>query len=408
MMLLLAIIPANRSFAEHENQAPSLVIALDPGHGGKEDGACYYGVFEKDINLKMANLVKQELEKYQNVKVVLSRGVDEKVGLSERVQSIATEKPEVLISLHFNASVSHGSKGASVYITTKEGYRQEMQNLADCFLGEFESLGLANAGTFARVTQMGGRRGDGTFDDYYGLLRHASNASIPSMIVEHCYMDQKEDRQWVREEKGLRQLAIADANAIAAYYGLENENGVSPEIKHANVYGGTTKAKEFDYYAAPQITAVKLTEYDGKTPGIATYEIAVEDEIGVSSIYLVYKNAQGQSVTITMKFSGVLTTGSHSMTAYIPEGMGLQGYALSYVGAYNIAGYDAGYNRAGNEMIGFGKCDWLNRFAYYGEADLNVGEKGSLSTAHAKMIDYEIEKGLRKKQNLYPISFYSY
>ena len=60
-------------------------------------------------------------------------------------------------------------------------------------------------------------------------------------------------------------------------------------------------------------------------------------------------------------------------------------------------------------MIGFGACDWLNTFSYNeSTTDLVVTTKGSLSTAHAKKIQYEIEMGLRNRKNIYPISFYPY
>ena len=147
-----------------------LIIALDPGHGGDENGAYYYGIKEKDVNLQLAKLVKKQLEQYPNVKVFLTRDQDETVSLSERAKRAHQGYADILISIHFNASVSGKSKGASVYISTGQKYQEQLQSLADLFLGEFEALGLDNAGMFARVTQMGGRRQDGSFDDYYGIL----------------------------------------------------------------------------------------------------------------------------------------------------------------------------------------------------------------------------------------------
>ncbi|HCJ74938.1 MAG TPA: hypothetical protein DHV88_00550 [Roseburia sp.] len=384
------------------------VIALDPGHGGEEDGAYYYGKKEKDINYAIAVKVKQQLEAYEGVTVVLTREKDEEVNLANRVVRAKEADADVFISLHCNASVSHKSQGASVYISTGAKWRKTLQDFADCFLGEFEAVGLDNAGTFARVTQMGGRREDGTFDDYYGVLRHSYNNGIPALLVEHCYMDSETDRIYVKDENGITQLAQADANAIAAFCGLEKADGTKVKAKHAKKYGATTRARELKYYDAPNITGIKLLSYDGKTPGIATYLVSVQDEIGITSLYLVYQNASGSSVTVPLEYRKSLTTGEWEVKAYIPENMSLETYSLCYVGAYNAAGYDAGYNLADGEMIGFGACDWLNTFSYHGEADLTVITKGSLSTAHAKKIQNEIEMGLRNRKNIYPISFYPY
>ena len=197
-----------------------LIIALDPGHGGDENGAEYYGLKEKDLNLKLAQMVQQEVLQYQGVQVVLTRETDEKVSLWERANRASVENADILFSLHFNASVSHNSCGASVYISTGEYYKDKLMNIGDCLLGEFEAIGLRNAGMFARVTQMNGRRADGSFEDYYGVLRHAYNFGIPAMIVEHCYMDSDTDKEYFYTEDGLEKLAKADADAIAAYYGL--------------------------------------------------------------------------------------------------------------------------------------------------------------------------------------------
>lgn len=384
------------------------VIALDPGHGGEEDGAYYYGKKEKDINYAIAVKVKQQLEAYEGVTVLLTREQNEEVNLANRVVRAKEADADVFISLHCNASVSHKSQGASVYISTGAKWRKTLQDFADCFLGEFEAIGLDNAGTFARVTQMGGRREDGTFDDYYGVLRHSYNNGIPALLVEHCYMDSEKDRIYVKEDAGITKLAQADSNAIAAFCGLEKTDGTKVKAKHAKKYGTATKARELEYYDAPNITGIKLLSYDGKTPGIATYSVSVQDEIGITSLYLVYRNASGSNVTVPLEYRKSLTTGEWEVKAYIPENMNLETYSLCYVGAYNAAGYDAGYNLAGGEMIGFGACDWLNTFSYHGEADLTVITKGSLSTAHARKIQNEIEMGLRNRKNIYPISFYPY
>lgn len=375
-----------------------IVIALDPGHGGEEDGANYYGIQEKDLNLKLAKLVQMELQEYRNVDVMLTREDDEEVSLWERANRATSGNADILLSMHFNASVSHKSNGASVYISTGEYHKEKLMQLGDNLLGEFEAIGLNNAGMFARVTQMNGRRADGSFDDYYGVLRHAYNFGIPAMIVEHCYMDSEVDKDYFYTDEGLNRLAKADANAIAAYYGLSKEDGEIPEAKHATVFGATTKAVAKDYYNAPHVMSITLQEYDGKTPGIATYEVEVEDEIGITTIYLVYKNSEdGNTFTVYLNIEKSLQTGVHKVPAYFPSNLILGQYQLVYIGAYNEVGFDAGYNRWNETMVGYGKCDWLNIFEYNGEADLTVKEKTKLSPIKVDHIMDKLRKQMKKK-----------
>ena len=64
-----------------------VVIVIDPGHGGTGDrnlGAQYNGFSEKDLTLKVANAMKAELEKYDNVTVYLTRTADGYISLEDR------------------------------------------------------------------------------------------------------------------------------------------------------------------------------------------------------------------------------------------------------------------------------------------------------------------------------------
>ncbi len=382
----------------YEEGTPVLTIALDPGHGGNEQGADYYGKMEKDIDLQLAGLVKEGLEQFDNVKVILTRTGDYAVDLKERADIAAAAGADMFISLHCNASVLHMSRGASVYISTGELRRDELRDFADLFLGEFEAIGLENAGTFARVTQMGGRREDGSFDDYYGVLRHSYNNGIPALLVEHCYMDNYIDSGFVRSYAGIKKLAKADVDAIAAYYGLADKDGTVCEKRHARHYGASTKAVTYNYYEPPKLMGITLTDYGGGTPGMATYNVDMEDGIGITSMYLVYKNDGENYVTISLLHEEELMTGTYELKAYIPDNLELGKYYLSYVGMYNKAGYDAGYNISGGKLMGFGNCEWLNSFNYNGTADMLINDREILSAKWRAMLDERISSGLRNRQ----------
>ncbi len=396
-MLLTLYFPLN-VFAT-ANSSGNLIIALDAGHGGEENGATYYGLEEKNLNLTLAHMVKEELETYEGVTTILTREEDEEISLYERANRAAANHANILLSLHFNASTSHKSNGASVYISTGAYHKDKLMQLGDCFLGEFEAIGLSNAGLFARVTQMNGRRADGSFDDYYGVLRHAYNQGVPAMIVEHCYMDSEIDKPYFSTNDGLKKLAIADATAIAAYYNLHKKGQEAPLAKHATVFGATTKAVELNYYEAPRLENISLIDYDGKSPGIATYEVQVADDIGITTLYFVYKNkTDGTSFTVHANLDEPLFSGTKNVTTYFPSHLEPADYQLSYVGLYNKVGFDGGYNRYNNSLIGYGKCDWLNTFAYIDEADLTIKEQTASSPIRTNHITERIRSHIRQRK----------
>ncbi|MEW5899002.1 MAG: N-acetylmuramoyl-L-alanine amidase, partial [Bacillota bacterium] len=42
-----------------------MLIVIDPGHGGRDPGACGNGLQEKDITLQLARLVHDKLSRYE-------------------------------------------------------------------------------------------------------------------------------------------------------------------------------------------------------------------------------------------------------------------------------------------------------------------------------------------------------
>ncbi|MDE7331514.1 MAG: N-acetylmuramoyl-L-alanine amidase [Lachnospiraceae bacterium] len=77
------------------------LIVIDPGHGGEDDGCLGDGVFEKDINLQIALLVKERLEE-KGFRVMLPRETDEYLAKEERVELANSYQADAYISIHQN------------------------------------------------------------------------------------------------------------------------------------------------------------------------------------------------------------------------------------------------------------------------------------------------------------------
>ncbi len=90
-------------------------VVLDPGHGGKDPGANYRGLEEKDITLSIAKLAKPRIEKALGCEVILTRTNDKFLALEDRTAFANTREADLFISLHVNAAPSHRLNGLETY-----------------------------------------------------------------------------------------------------------------------------------------------------------------------------------------------------------------------------------------------------------------------------------------------------
>ena len=92
-------------------------IALDPGHGGDDEGTRGAGgAKEKDLTLAIARRVKGVIEARLGLRVLLTRDDDRSVPVDERTSVANNNKADLFVSLHVNASVRRSASGASIYV----------------------------------------------------------------------------------------------------------------------------------------------------------------------------------------------------------------------------------------------------------------------------------------------------
>lgn len=230
---LLTLIFSMIFFNFDENHKDDIVIVLDPGHGGADVGAVNssLGLYESEINLKIALACRDYLEKYDGVRVYMTHiGVSSRQGespLLSRVNVAREVGADIFISLHINSANSKTANGAEVYVPhtdRKPEYNEKCTELAEKILEEFQSLGLSSRGVKTRKSG-GGRTytyDDGTTeigDYYYVVGEPIRRLGIPGILVEHAFIDG--DSEFLDSDEELIALGEADARAIAEYYGLE-------------------------------------------------------------------------------------------------------------------------------------------------------------------------------------------
>ena len=92
-------------------------IVIDAGHGGKDPGAIgRNGLREKDVVLKLANLVAERVKQELHCQVVLTRKSDVFLPLEKRTAIANMKGADLFISLHANAHRNRKLQGLETYI----------------------------------------------------------------------------------------------------------------------------------------------------------------------------------------------------------------------------------------------------------------------------------------------------
>ncbi len=231
-IIMTAISSAFFGIASAEGSDDELVILLDPGHGGLDVGAINTsaGLYESEINLKIAIACRDYLERYDNVSVYMTHtGVRSSQGsaqLLSRVNVIEEVDADIFISLHINSADDDTAKGSEVYVpytTYKDEYNKNCTELAEKILENLTSLGLTSRGVKTKTSGSSNYvHEDGTTEagDYYYVVREPIRRfGIPGILVEHAFIGG--DAEFLDSDEELTALGEADARAIAEYYGLE-------------------------------------------------------------------------------------------------------------------------------------------------------------------------------------------
>lgn len=223
----------------------NIVVVLDPGHDASQGGTRGNGVAEEEVNFKIAEYCKEELEQYQGVTVYMTRNTracpfglgsnkgDAAICNEKRVEYAKSVGANVYVSLHNNAADSSSASGVLIFYPNQNynpSLSQEGGALASQILNQLTALGLRNRGTTVRtcvdhVPQY--QYADGSQADYYAVIRNCKKAGIPAIIVEHAFITSPSDvSNFLSTDEKLKSLGVADATGIAQYYGLKKETPV--------------------------------------------------------------------------------------------------------------------------------------------------------------------------------------
>lgn len=196
----------------------SKTIFLDPGHGGRDSGAYYYGIAEKDLNLQVSRKLRKRLEEL-GYTVLTSRDSDVDVDfVTERSRMVNKTNADFFISIHFNATGNDTTLnlGIQTYSYKEDaGYpskiNQYWHNNPDRIS---ESNRLATDLHSSLLTETGARDA-GLLQATFAVLRETAK---PAVLLELGYMDNSEENQRIRSDQYQDKLVEGIIKGIQKYY----------------------------------------------------------------------------------------------------------------------------------------------------------------------------------------------
>ncbi len=106
-----AVVPRAKTV---RSQAPLIIV--DPGHGGKDDGATSpNGLLEKELNLDISKRLKKILETRYGYQVIMTRHDDTFIPLEERGEIANKKNADLFVSIHVNAAKRRSAHGIETY-----------------------------------------------------------------------------------------------------------------------------------------------------------------------------------------------------------------------------------------------------------------------------------------------------
>ncbi len=195
-----------------------ILIALDAGHGGEDEGSARADVLEKTINLQIAETVAAKL-KEEGYQVLMIREGDEMLSLEERVQIANEAGAWIYISIHQNACEETASAVSGVEVWYNEGKAAGgSKRLADLIHNDL-----------VLYTQAKDR---GVVADESLYITRETN--MPACLVETGFLSNAKERELLCTEDYQERIAEGIVSGIDLYFFpktmyLTFDDGPSPE-----------------------------------------------------------------------------------------------------------------------------------------------------------------------------------
>jgi N-acetylmuramoyl-L-alanine amidase len=153
------------------------IIAIDPGHGGRDPGAVWETLLEKDINLSIANILRELIDAEPDLAAVQIRTLDVFLSLEDRIAHTEEAGASLYVTVHVNSFTDERPEGVETLVDTTRERTDDSWVLAELVQGA--------------VVQATGARDRGVRTQESYLQR----TDLPAISVETGFLTHPQERE---------------------------------------------------------------------------------------------------------------------------------------------------------------------------------------------------------------------
>ncbi len=220
-----------------------MIVAIDPGHGGKDPGAVANGIREKDINLTVGRLLKERLDR-MGYDARLTRNTDIYLTLQKRTELANQWNADAFISVHANAlPPGRHATGMEIYIMALPTDEDAMQlakiENAELVEGNGDSAKAADKRTQMLLSILGDMQQNAKISESTGFAEYIFNAgksggvqmrrvaqapffvlrgaAMPAVLVETGFLTEKKEAKRLATKSYQEKMAQSIATGVHRY-----------------------------------------------------------------------------------------------------------------------------------------------------------------------------------------------
>ncbi|MFM2369640.1 MAG: hypothetical protein RL619_1950 [Bacteroidota bacterium] len=196
-VILFLITIISFSFASPKRlELKKINIVIDASHGGNDFGVTSNSITEKQIVEQITKKIKSS---NNNVVIHLTRYEDDFISLEERTDFINKIKPDLVLSLHVNASLNNKTSGLEFYVAKETEFFEKSNEIAGKLNKKFSEN--------TNLKMLGIKTGP-----FYILKK----SDVPAVIIELGYLTNENDKKYLIDDNEQNKMAKSISEFISA------------------------------------------------------------------------------------------------------------------------------------------------------------------------------------------------